>query len=178
MILRTPKGERPYILARDREDQYDDDGILIVPEHPPTRIKIRDLTERERMECSDYYTPRSDKDRSRGSLQFVYQVLKRCFLGFYESHPPRDEEGNPLPHDIPKTKGGQVEDSFLERMDPQDKTEIAMAIFGRTSLTEDELGKYERQRMELPERAAPDDQKPSSQPAPTPAADETPSSIG
>ena len=153
MILRTPLGERPYVLRSERE----------LDPKLQTRVKVRDLTELERIECYDLVEPRGADDRTRGQLWFSRAILQRAFLGFYESHPPRDEDGLPVEFTVARDeRTGLVSDECLAQIDPNERAEIAMAVWARTSLSEEELGKSEPSPGGPPSDATQDGQTTSS----------------
>lgn len=161
MILRTPKGKRPYILQSERD---------LAPEEQ-TRALIQDLSEKQKVTARNAATPTDRGDDSRGDATFVYRILKAGLIGWEEGYEPVDEDGNRVPMEFDDRK--EVSDATLERIPELAKREIALAIFSGTALTEDELGKSEPSPGEAPEDASKGDQTTTSPDAPSSAEDPT-----
>lgn len=88
-----------------------------------------------------------------GAAIWVDRLLKECLKGVEEDRPLRDEDGEPIP--FATDKKGRVKESFLERLDFNDRVELAenrLKTF-MTELADDEA--VEADDLEKSEPASP-----------------------
>ena len=115
-IALDPKTERIFITTGDQK----------LKEAEQTWWKVRDLSERERIEFMDALGMRDDGTGGAvlaGSGSRTYIGVKNGLMGVESNHPLKDVHGKVIPFET--DKDGRVSDEFLERVDWRDKREIS-----------------------------------------------------